>query len=126
VKKRDAYDRAAEILRSTGITLDSLRLDRNHSTPSYVDAPKGAKTFLIPRKNGMLNGSFEWKSMMNDFRLNTEPYLGQYHQRSNSESGFSADNKVLGQNVAHRGDDRDDSAIFCTGLWHDLFNIGRS
>jgi len=33
---------------------------------------------------------------------------------------------MLGQNVAQRRDDRIDSAIFCTGLWHNIFNIGRS
>jgi transposase len=27
-------------------------------------------------------------------------YLEQYHQRSNSESGFAADKKMLGWNVA--------------------------
>ena len=124
--ERDAYDRALEMLGSTGITLNSLRLDRYYSSPSYVDALKGTKTYLIPKKNSTLNGSFEWKSMIKDFLLNTVPYLEQYHHRSNSESGFAADKKMLGQNVSHRRDDRIDSAIFCTGLWHNLFNIGRS
>ena len=82
--------------------------------------------FLIPKKNSTLNGSVEWKSMIKDFLLNTVTYLEQYHKRSNSESGFAADKKMLGQNVAQRGDDRIDSAIFCTGLWHNIFNIGRS
>ncbi len=124
--ERGAYDRALGMLGSTGITLSSLRLDRYHSSPSYMDALKGTKTFLISRKNWMLNGSVEWKSMMKDFLLNTVPYLEQYHQRSNSESGFAADKKMLGQNVAQRRNDRIDSAIFCKGLWHNLFNIGRS
>ena len=124
--ERDAYDRAIGMLRSTGITLNSLRLDRYYSSPSYVDAHKGTKVFLIPKKNSTLNGSVEWKSMIKDFLLNTVPYLEQYHQRSNSESGFAANKKMLGQNVAQRRDDRIDSAIFCTGLWYNLFNIGRS
>jgi transposase len=33
---------------------------------------------------------------------------------------------MLGQNVAQRRDDRINSAIFFTGLWHNLFNIGLS
>ncbi len=123
--ERGAYDRALEMLRSTGITFNSLRLDRYYSSPSYVDALKGTKMYLIPRKNSRLNGSFEWKSMVKDFLLNTVPYLEQYHQRSNSESGFAADKKMLGQNVAQRRDDRIDSAKFCRGLWHSLFNMGR-
>jgi transposase len=51
-----------------------------------VGALKVTKMYLIPKKNSTLNGSFEWKSMMRDFLLNTEPYLELYHQRSNSES----------------------------------------
>ncbi|MCL4333656.1 MAG: ISNCY family transposase, partial [Candidatus Thermoplasmatota archaeon] len=124
--ERDAYDRALAMLRTDGIVLDSLRLDRYYSYPSYVDDFKGTKMFLIPRRNATLNGSVEWKSMVKEFLLDTVPYLEQYHLRSNSESGFAADKKMLGQNVAQRRDDRIDSAIFCTGLWHNLFNIGRS
>ena len=124
--ERGAYDRALGMLGSTGITLSSLRLDRYHSSPSYVDALKGTKTYLIPRKNWTLNGSVEWKSMIKDFLLNTVPYLEQYHRRSNSESGFAGDKKMPEQNVTQRRDDRIDSALFCTGSWHNLFNIGRS
>ena len=124
--ERDAYDRALGMLKSTGISLNSLRLDRYYSSPSYVDELKGTKMFLIPKRNATLNGSAKWKSLMKEFLLETMPYLEQYHKRSNSESGFSADKKMLGWNVAQRRDDRIDNAIFCTGLWHNLFNIGRS
>ncbi len=91
-----------------------------------MDQFKGTKMYLIPKRNATLNGSAEWKSLMKEFLLNTMPYLEQYHKRSNSESGFSADKKMIGWNVAQRRDDRIDSPIFCTGLWHNLFNIGRS
>ena len=74
--ERDAYDRALEMLGSTGITLNSLRLDRYYSSPSYVDALKGTKVYLMPKKNSTLNGSFEWKSMIKDFLLNKIQYLG--------------------------------------------------
>ena len=124
--EREAYGRALGMLNSIGITLNSLRLDRYYSSPSYVDELKGTKVYLIPKKNATLNGSAKWKSLMREFLLETVPYLEQYHKRSNSESGFSADKKMLGWNVAQKRDDRIDSAIFCTGLWHNLFNIGRS
>jgi len=91
-----------------------------------VDALKGTKMFQIPKKNSTLNGSLEWQSLIKDFLLNTVTYLEQYHQRSNSESGFAADKKMLGWNIAQRRDDRIDSALFCTGVWHNLFNMGRS
>ena len=39
-------------------------------------------------------------------------YMEQYHQRSNSESRFAADQKMFGRNVAQRRDDRIDNAMF--------------
>ena len=45
--ERGAYDMALEMLGSTGITLNPLRLDRYYSSPSHVDALKGTKTYLI-------------------------------------------------------------------------------
>jgi transposase len=62
---------------------------------------------------------------MKEFVVDTMNYLEQYHLRSNSESGFAADKKILGWNVAQKRDDRIDSALFCTGLWHNMFNVGR-
>ena len=124
--EREAYGNAMKYLASIGIEMDSIRLDRYYSSPSYVDKLGETKVFVIPKKNATLNGSQKWKDTMKDFVDNTMPYLEQYHQRSNSESGFAADKKMLGWNVAQRRDDRIDSALFCTGVWHNLFNMGRS
>ncbi|MDG7036233.1 MAG: hypothetical protein JRM72_02465 [Nitrososphaerota archaeon] len=52
-------------------------------------------------------------------------YLEKYHQRRNPEAGFAADKKMLGWGVAQRREDRIYSALFCVGLWHNLFNMGR-
>jgi hypothetical protein len=60
------------------------------------------------------NGSQIWKDAMKDFVENTIPYLEQYHKKSNTESGFAADKKMLGWKIAHRRDDMIDSALFCT------------
>ena len=114
------------MLRSIGISLNSLRLDGYYSSPSCLDELKGTKMFLMPKRNATLNGSVEWKSLIEEFLLETMPCLEQYHKRSNSEEGFSAVKKMLGWNVAQWRNDRIDNAIFCTGLWHNLFNIGRS
>ena len=38
--ERDAYIKAMEMPRSTGVTLNSLRLDRYYSSPFYVDVIK--------------------------------------------------------------------------------------
>ena len=124
--EREAYERAMDLLSTLGLDVDSVRLDRYCSSPSYVDKLGDTKVFVIPKKNATLNGSRKWKDTMRDFVHNTIPYLEQYHQRSNSESGFAADKKMLGWNVAQRRDDRIDNALFCTGVWHNLFNMNRS
>ena len=109
-----------------GLEMDSIRLDRYYSSPSYVDKLGDTKVFVIPKKNAPLNGSQKWKDTMEEFVLDTMNYLEKYHQRSNSESGFAADKKMLGWNIAQRRDDRIDNALFCTGVWHNMFNMGRS
>ena len=123
--ERGAYDRAMNLLSSTGIEMDSIRLDRYYSSPSYMDKLGNTKVFVMPKKNSTLNGSLKWKNTMKEFVEDTMNYLEQYHQRSNSESGFAADKKMLGWNIAQKRDDRIDNALFCTGLWHNLFNMGR-
>ena len=123
--EREAYHRAMKLLSSTGIEMDSIRLDRYYSSSSYMDKLGKTKVFVMPKKNSTLNGSLKWKNTMKDFVLNTMPYLEEYHQRSNSESGFAADKKMLGWNIAQRRDERIDNALFCTDLWHNLFNMGR-
>ena len=78
---------------------------------------------IIPKKDATLNGSWKWKDTMREFVQNIMEYLEQYHQRSNSEAGF-ADKKLFGWGVSQRSD-RIDSALFCTDLWHNLFNLNR-
>ena len=112
--ERDAYDRAMDLLSSIGVEMDTIRLDRYYSSPSYMDKLGNTKVFVIPKRNATLNGSQKWKDTMKYFVENTMQYLEQYHQRSNSESGFAADKKMLGWNIAQRRDDRIDGALFCT------------
>jgi len=52
-------------------------------------------------------------------------YTFEYYKRENSEAGFSADKKLFGWGIAQRREYRIDSALFCTGLWHNLFNLNR-
>ena len=112
--EREAYDRAMNLLSSIGIEMDSFRLDRYYSSPSYIDKLGNTKVFIIPKKNSTLNGSRKWKDTMKEFVENTMPYLEEYHRRSNSESGFAADKKMFVWNVSQRRDDRIDNALFCT------------
>jgi len=124
--EKEAYDRAMNLFSSLDVKMDSIRLDRYYSAPSYVDRLGDTKVFIIPKRNATLNGSKKWKNTIREFLEDTMNYLEQYHLRSNSESGFAADKKMLGWNIAQKRDDRIDSALFCTGAWHNLFNMGRS
>jgi transposase len=123
--EREAFDRAMGMLsRVDGVTLDSVRLDRYYSTPGYLDLfGRETKVYVIPRSDATLNGSWKWKETMMDFVKNTMKYLEQYYRRESSESGFAADKKMLGWSIAQRREDRIDCANFCTGLWHNLFNL---
>ncbi|MHB2036666.1 MAG: ISNCY-like element ISFac3 family transposase [Nitrososphaerales archaeon] len=125
--EKDAYDRAMKMLSDLDVTIESVRLDRYYSTSSYADSfDRATKVFLIPRKNSTLNGSWKWKETMKEFITNTMQYLEQYHKRSNSESGFAADKKMLGWGIAQKREDRINCAQFCTGVWHNLFNLAPS
>ena len=50
-------------------------------------------------------------------------YFEEYYKRENSEARFSADKKLFRWVIAQRREDRIDSALFCTGLWHDLLTL---
>ena len=52
--EREAYDRAMDLLAIMGIHMDSIRLDRYYSSPSYVDKLGDTKVFVIPKKNGFI------------------------------------------------------------------------
>ena len=90
-----------------------------------MDKLGNTKVYVMPKKNSTLNGSKKWKDAMREFVENTILYLEEYHQRSNSESGFAADKKMHGWNVAQKRNDRIYSALFCTGTWHNLLNMDR-
>ncbi len=93
--EKDAYDSGMGKISELDVTLDSVRLDRYYSSPSYADSFGNAKVFVIRKKNATLNGSWKWKDTMKEFVTSTAHYLAQYHKRRNSESGFAADKKCL-------------------------------
>ncbi|MGC8696806.1 MAG: ISNCY-like element ISFac3 family transposase, partial [Conexivisphaera sp.] len=65
----------------------------------------------------------KWKSIIKKFVENTMNYLQEYYKRENSEAGFSADKRMFGWGIAQRREDRIDGALFCIGLWHNLFYL---
>ncbi len=121
--EKEAFERAMEMLKHIDVKIDSVRLDKYYSFPSYMDRFPRAKVYIIPRKNATLRGSWKWKDIMKEFVDNTIPYLGQYYLRNNSESGFSADKRWFGWTVGQKRDDRIGTALTCTGVWHNLLNL---
>lgn len=121
--EKEAFDRAMDMLKHIDVEVDSVRLDKYYSSPSYVDRFGKAKVYVIPRKNATLRGSWKWKDTMENFVDDTLSYLGQYFLRNNSESGFSADKRWFGWKVGQKREDRIDTALTCTGVWHNLLNL---
>lgn len=121
--EKEAFGRAMEMLSDMDVGIESVRLDRYYSFPSYVDRFVDAKVYIIPRRDATLRGSWKWKATMKEFVRNTQSYLEQYYLRNNSESGFSADKRWFGWKVGQRREDRIETALTCTNVWHNLLNL---
>lgn len=121
--EKEAYDKAIQMLSRIDVSINSIRLDRYYSFPSYVNQFKESKVYIIPRKNAGLTNGFKWNEMLRDFLLNTTKYLEEYFKRNNSESQFSADKKMFGWKVSQKRVDRIDTALFVRAAWHNLLLI---
>ena len=121
--EKEAFDRAMEMLKHIDIEIDSVRLDKYYSLPSYVDRFGKAKVYVIPKKNATLNGSWKWKDTMEEFVKDTMKYLEEYFKRNNSESGWASDKKMFGWKISQKIYDRMDMALFVRMVWHNLILI---
>jgi transposase len=113
------------MLNHIDVEIDSVRLDKYYSFPSYVDRFGKANVYVIPRKNATLRGFWKWKDTMKELVENTIPYLEQYYLRNNSAAGFSANKRWFGWKVGlgQKRDDRIGTDLTCTGVWHNLMNL---
>ena len=80
---------------------------------------------VLPKKNATTGGSEAWRRSMRSFVEATDGYLKEYYRRNNSESGFSADKRMLGWTISQRRFDRMECAILCRYVWHNLFRLRR-
>ena len=124
--EKDAFDKASLMISETGVSLESIRLDKYHSSPSLVDKLKDTKVYILPKTNASVKGSLKWKKTMEEYVHNTLSYLEEYFKRENSESGFAQDKRWTGWKVEQRREDRINTAINCSNLWHNMFNMHRS
>ena len=123
--EKEAFDKASIMLGQIDTLLASIRLDKYFSSPSLVDSLKDTKVYILPKKNASVKGSIKWKRTMEEYVSNTLAYLEQYYKRENSESGFSQDKKWFGWKVEQRREDRIETAITCSNVLHNLFNLAR-
>jgi len=120
--EKEAFDRAINFIKTVDVKLKSVRLDRYYSESSYVSRFASDTAVYIIKNDATLNESQKWKDTMREFVIDTYQYLKEYYKRENSEA---TDKKLFGLEIAQRREDRIDSALFCTGLCHNLFNLNR-
>lgn len=123
ISEKKAFDKAMQMLKDTGISVRSIRLDRYYSFPCYVKLFPDAKVYIIPRKDAKLGHGIGWYKVMKSFVEDTMNHLGEYYKRNNSESYFGVDKKMFGWRVRQKREDRINTALFCRDIWHNLFNL---
>ncbi len=123
ISERKAFDKAMQMLRETGIKINSIRLDRYYSHPCDVNLFPDSKVYIIPRTDAKLGHGIHWYETMKSFVQDTMKYLEEYFKRNNSESGWSGDKKMFGWNVKQKRADRIDTALFVRAIWHNLLRL---
>lgn len=122
--EQEAFHKAMEMARETGIIIKSARLDKLYSYQSITkEFDKDTKIYLIPKSNATIGGSPEWKRIIKSYAWSPFPHLKEYFKRNGSESGFSVDKGLCGRNVWQRRDDRIDTSLMCKGVWHNLMRL---
>ena len=119
----DAFNKAMKMLRTMGIPIDSMSLDKYFSSRKVLRL-FGKKTalFLIPKKN-MVNLGIEWTRIIR--RMIEDPYLflKNYYLRNLSETGFSADKRRFGGVIRQKRVDRQEMALMSIAFLHNVFTV---
>jgi transposase len=121
--ERGAYETALAWLKVQGIEVASVRLDRYYSHPSDAARFRGAKFYMLPRKDVKVHIQHEWLEALREFVERPLSYLEQYYRREHSEAAFGADKRMLGWRIAQRREDRIEMADRCHSSWHNLLNV---
>jgi len=126
--EKDAFEKALQMAKETGIKIKSVRLDKYYSGEAYVKLCQKylgkVKTFIIPKSNIATIGVGDWSRMIYNFTKNTKEFLEEYFQRNQSESGIAEDKKRTGWKLGQKRPDRIDTANILTSLWHNLSWLG--
>ncbi len=121
--EKDAFKEAMKMLKSMGVKINSISLDRYYSTRKTLRMfGKETAIYVIPKRNLSRIG-FDWLRVIE--RIVESPYrfLKKYFKRNLSESGFSADKRRFGWLIRQKREDRREMALFAVGLWHNIFAV---
>jgi len=123
--EKEAFRKAKEMTKDIGISIKSVRLDKYYSHQSIVDEfNPDTRIYIIPKKNATVKGPPGWKRIIKNFVFNTFPHLREYYRRNNSESGISVDKRMCGWKIWQKREERIDTALLCTCVWHNLMLLG--
>ena len=126
--EKNAFEQALQIAKETGISIQSVRLDKYYSAAAYVELCQEylgkVKTFIIPKSNIATLGVGSWSKMIYHFAENTKDFLKEYFQRNQSESGIAEDKKRTGWRLGQKRPDRICTANMLTSLWHNIYWLG--
>jgi len=119
----DAFNKAMKMLRTMGIPIDSMSLDKYFSSRKVLRLfGKNTALFLIPKKN-IVNLGIEWTRIIR--RMIEDPYLflKNYYLRNLSETGFSADKRRFGGVIRQKREDRQEMALMSIAFLHNVFTV---
>jgi transposase len=126
--EQDAYRKAMQMAKETGIELRSIRLDRYYSCQQYArelgELFPNITLYLIPKKNATIKGPWNWKKALERFAHQVVTYLKEYFHRNQSESGFSEDKRRFGWKIMQKKENTINTAYSLTTIWHNLFWLG--
>jgi transposase len=127
--EKEAFENAIKMLRkvekAAGITINSARLDRYYSYQSTLKYFEDETVlYIIPKSDTKINGHSRWRNIFRRMMKDPLSYLIEYYKRENSESGFSADKRIVGWKIWQKRDERIDTAISCIAVLHNLFRMG--
>lgn len=120
ISEKKAFEKAIKMLEDLGIDINTLRLDKYYSFPSYLKLFPKATVYIIPRKNAKLGHGTIWLRTMKKFVQDTINYLREYYKREASENSFGCDKKMFGWKISQKRPDRIDTAAFVKVIWHNL------
>jgi transposase len=126
--EKEAFESALSMIKSTGIQIESFRLDKYFSCESYVQFCQEklgkVQMYFIPKSNIAKIGLGEFGITVLKFINDPFNFLKEYYKRNQSESSFAEDKKRTGWRISQKLPERVDTANGLIQTWHNLSWMG--